>query len=103
MRIEFSGVRRAVALPLFPLFGGLCQKPQLGESCTLGHDEFVLVENHRGASNRLGFALQLLSNGFPKTPLTPHLYQVTLYCKVYKRVLAWNYVKQSADNRVSRL
>ena len=32
---------------------------ELGESWTLTHDEFVLVENHRGAANRLGFALQL--------------------------------------------
>ncbi len=29
MEIEFWGVRRAVALPLFPLFGGLCQKPHV--------------------------------------------------------------------------
>ena len=29
MRIEFWGVRRAVALPLFPLLEALCQKPQL--------------------------------------------------------------------------
>ncbi len=30
-----------------------------GESWTLSHDEFVLVEKRRGAGNRLGFALQL--------------------------------------------
>ena len=32
---------------------------ELGESWTLTHEEFVLVENHRGVANRLGFALQL--------------------------------------------
>ena len=36
---------------------------ELAESWTLSHDEFVLVENRRGAQNRFGFTFQLKHYG----------------------------------------